>query len=256
MSEAAQRGIKRKRQAAILGVIGVIRLALVLCVIAIGAILCPFAGVMGWSVYSRIARVWHRAILFCLGVRARYVGAPMVRGALLFCNHISWLDIVLFGAKWRVNFLANRKIADWFVLGWVIRKSGTLFIERGSGAKAAIRDLGDALKAGRNIVLFPEGKTTAGAGVLRFQPRLAQAALDAAAPLQPAAIRYFDTAGRRINRHTFAGDATLISSAWQTVYGKKIIAEVTLFPAIHDAKTRQEIAKRAEEVVRELVEIK
>lgn len=233
---------------------GVVRLLLVMLVIVAGAVACGVAGVLGRGVFGKLTMRWHAVALHFLGVRTRYRGASMAAGALLLSNHISWLDTLVFGARWPVTFLGNSEIARWPVLGWVIRKSGTLFIERGKGAKKAIAEIGGALKRGRNVVLFPEGKTTDGRSVIRFQPRLAQAAIDAEAPLQPAAVRYFDGAGGRVVRHSFAGEVTLLQSAWRTVSGPRIIAEITLFAPLAPGDERQVLAARAEQLVRNLVE--
>ena len=234
--------------------IGAFRLLLVMLTIVVGAVVCGFAGVLGRGVFDKLAMRWNGIALRFLGIRTRYHGADLAIGALLLSNHISWLDTLVFGARWPVTFLANSEIARWPVLGWVIRKSGTLFIERGKGAKKAITEIGGALKRGRYVVLFPEGKTTDGRSVIRFQPRLVQAAIDAEAPLQPAAVRYFDAAGRRVVRHSFAGEAGLWQSAWRTVTGPRITAEVTLFAPLAPGEKRQALASRAERLVRELVE--
>ena len=235
-------------------VVGAVRLLLTALAIAVGAAVCAFAGVLGRGTFDKVAMNWHALNLRFLGVRARYRGADLAAGALLLSNHISWLDTLVFGARWPVTFLGNSKIADWPVLGWVIRSAGTLLIERGKGARKAVVDIGGALKRGRNVILFPEGRTTDGLSVLRFQPRLIQAAIDTGAPIQPAAVRYFDAAGRRVVHHTFAGNVTLLQSAWRTVRGPRITAEITLFETLPPGDERQALTGRAEQLVRGLVE--
>ena len=235
-------------------VVGAFKLFLLALGIVFGALGCGVAGVLSRRWFRVFEMRWHRVMLIFLGVRTRYVGADFAAGALLLSNHISWVDTLVFGARWPLTFLGNSKIARWPVLGWIIRRSGALFIERGTGAKKATRDIGGALRRGRTVILFPEGKTTDGRSVIRFQPRLAQAAIDAGAPLQPAAVRYFDAAGARVVRHSFAGRITLLQSAWKTVSGPRIIAEVTLFPPLAPVGPRQELVGRAEQLVRTLVE--
>ncbi len=235
-------------------VVGALRLPLVLLVVLLGAVICGFSGVLSRRRFSRLAMGWHAAIVALLGVQNRYRGAALAEGALVLSNHISWLDILLFGARWPVVFLGNREIARWPVLGWVIARAGTLFIERGKGAQKALTDIGAALKRRHTVVLFPEGRTTDGRAVLRFQPRLIQAAIDAGAPVQPAAVRYFDAAGNRVARHSFAGSATLPRSVWKTVSGPPIIAEITLFAPLPPGDERHALARRAEDAVRSVLE--
>ncbi len=235
--------------------IGVLRLVLVLLAVVPGVAVCALAGVMSRHRFGQLAMRWHRLMLSALGVRSRYRGADRVDGALLVSNHISWLDGLVFGAHWPVTFLGNHEITSWPVLGWAIARSGALlFIERGRGAARAIDEIDAALQRRHSVVLFPEGITTDGRSVIRFQPRLMQAAINANAPLQPAAIRYFDTAGRRVVRHSFAGDTTLVQSLWRTMSGAKIIAEITLFAPLPPSDDRQALATQAERTIRALGE--
>jgi len=232
---------------------GVVKLLLALLVLALGMLACACAGALTPAAFSKLSVRWNALAAACLDVRVRVVGAAPAEGALLLVNHISWLDPVVFGARWPVIFLANSEIAGWPVLGWVIRTSGVLFIERGRGAQQALLEIGAALRARRRVVLFPEGRTGDGRTVARFQPRLLQAALDAGAPLQPVALRYRDAAGARVTRHSFA-DATFLRSLWACMCGPAIIAEVRVFEPLPHTEERRELARRAEELVRAAVE--
>jgi len=170
----------------------------------------------------------------------------------LVSNHISWLDTLLFRARWRVVYLAKSEIADWPAIGRLAKRAGTLFIDVGRGSEQSTRDIADALRSRRNVVLFAEGRTTSGVTVKRFQPRLVQAAIDAGAPVQPAALRYLDRRGRTVTRHSFA-TASLIRGLWRLLAGPPVIAEVTLFPPLPPAN-RDAMARAAESSVRKVVE--
>ncbi|MDD9821601.1 MAG: lysophospholipid acyltransferase family protein [Gammaproteobacteria bacterium] len=249
-------------------IVGAFRLLLILLTLLFGLAVCAaagrdgagaFAGDSGRARFNRIAMRWNRVMVKLLGVRCRYRGPGIAtvdaapapghgRGALLVSNHISWLDTLVFGARWPVLFLAKSEVAAWPALGWLARRAGTLFIARGHGAEQATRDIGDALRRGRSVVLFAEGRTTDGRGVKRFQPRLLQAALDAGAPVQAAALRYTDRRGRTVTRHSFAV-TTLIRGVWCAVAGPPITAEITLFAPLPPAD-RQTLARQAEQSVR------
>lgn len=249
-------------------IVGAFRLLLILLALLFGLAVCAaagrdgagaFAGDSGRARFNRVAMRWNRVMVKLLGVRCRYRGAGIAtvdaapapahgRGALLVSNHISWLDTLVFGARWPVLFLAKSEVAAWPALGWLARRAGTLFIARGHGAEQATRDIGDALRRGRSVVLFAEGRTTDGRGVKRFQPRLLQAALDAGAPVQAAALRYTDRRGRTVTRHSFAV-TTLIRGVWRAVAGPPITAEITLFAPLPPAD-RQTLARQAEQSVR------
>ncbi len=234
--------------------LGIMRVALAAVVVALGVVICAVAGAPHQRRFTHLARRWHGLTAAALGVRLRYRGAEFAPGALLLANHVSWFDAVAFGARWPVNFLADSAIARWPVLGWMFRRSGMLFIERGRGGVRAVAQLGACLKKGHAVVLFPEGKTSDGRAVGRFWPRLIQAAIDADAALQPAAIRYFDAAGNRVSRHSFAGDITFLRSLWATVAGPRIIAEITLLEARPPHAARDALAGQAECMVRAVLE--
>lgn len=236
---------------------GVVRLSLILLALAFGLGVCALhgVGIIGDARFDRIARSWCRAVIKLLGARCQYRGVDLAsnRGALLVSNHISWLDTLLFRARWRVVFLAKSEIANWPAIGWLAKRAGTLFIEVGRGSEQATRDIAEALRRGHHVVLFAEGRTTDGRGVKRFQPRLLQAAIDAGAPVQPAALRYTDHRGATVTRHSFAV-ASLIRGIWRMVAGPSVTAEVTLFPPVAPA-TRDKMAREAEQQVRARVEM-
>ena len=237
---------------------GAAKIFFALLVVAFGMLVCAGKGAMTRAAFSRVKLRWNALIAASLGVRVHVSGESPAEGALLLANHISWLDPIVVGARWRATFLATSEIAAWPALGWLIRKSGVLFIARGRGAQQAGVEIGAALRARRRVVIFPEGRTGDGRSVARFKPRLLQAALDAGAPLQPVALRYRDAAGEVVTRHSFA-DATLLQSVWACVCGPAITAEIRVFPPLsrdEDGEERRHLALRAEEMVRAAVEEK
>jgi len=242
-------------------IIGAIRLTLILLALLFGLGVCAlasagvFCGDSGRARFDRIAIRWSRVVVKFLGVRCDYrdtKSAPPAPGTLLVSNHISWLDTLLFSARWRVVFLAKSEVARWPVIGTLAKRAGTLFIEVGRGSSRATLEVADALRRGRTVVLFAEGRTTDGRAVKRFQPRLLQAAVAAGAPVQPVALRYLDRRGRRVTGHSFAV-TTLIRGVWRVVAGRPLTAEVTLFAAL-PAADRQTMARAAEAQVRARVE--
>ena len=235
-------------------VIALFRILLLVLLVLLGLVAGVFSGFLSTSKYMKVAALWHHCVAKTVGVRCRFSGADFEQGALIVCNHVSWLDISVIGSRFPVVFLANSVIMKWPVLGWVIKKAGTLFIEKGSGAAKAITDLGNSLRNHQSVLIFPEGRTTDGTGVIRFQPRLFQSAIDAGARVQAIGIRYVDAAGVREPRPRFDGDITLIQSVWAATRGKPFYVEVHLFDPILANARRDALSRETQRLVRGWVE--
>ncbi|MGH8147615.1 MAG: lysophospholipid acyltransferase family protein [Rhodanobacteraceae bacterium] len=135
---------------------------------------------------------WSRLFLRLFGVRVVHFGEPLHDPVMFVANHGSWMDITVLHAVRPADFVAKAEIGHWPLVGWMARRGGTIFHQRGStnSLAAVMTVMSDRLRAGRSIAAFPEGGT-APAGTLKvFHARILQAALDAAAPVQPVAFRY------------------------------------------------------------------
>lgn len=83
---------------------------------------------------------------------------PETGGALLACNHQSWLDVQVMVAsnERRVHFVAKDMFEEWPFLRHLIELSESLYIRRGGDA-AGLKAVADALRDGRLVGIFPEG---------------------------------------------------------------------------------------------------
>src|SRR5207245_8856541 len=111
---------------------------------------------------------------------------------------------------------------------------GTLYIERGkrSAAVRARQAVAGELERGALVAVCPEGITTFGRSLERFHAALFQPALDAAATLQPVALRYLDSAGRHTDAAGYVGETSLLESVWAIVSSRHIVAELNLLAPI------------------------
>ena len=231
-----------------------LRIFLLACLVVGGLVIGVFSGFIPEPTYSVLARRWHRAVIWILGVRLTYCGEAGVDGEMLVGNHVSWLDIAVTGARLPIVFLANQEIAHWPVLGFVIRRSGTLFIRRGEGAANAIESISGSLARGQSVMLFPEGGTTDGFSTAKFQPRLLQAALNTGATVRPVSIRYLDKYGAATDKAGYVGETTFFESLWRIACCSGLQARITIFAALHDVQNRDECARKAELIIRNDIE--
>jgi 1-acyl-sn-glycerol-3-phosphate acyltransferase len=193
-------------------------------------------------------------MLEAVGIEVRVRGArPLLAGpVLLVANHVSWIDVQALGAVAGTRFVAKAEVRDWAVVGALAARLGTLFIRRGH-LRDALRTksaLAKLLVTGERVAVFPEGTTTDGSRVGRFHPALLQAAVDAAVPVQPVAIRHCEPDGARSAAAAFVDDMTFVASLGRVLARPRLAVELTFGPPIWAAdQTRRQLAARCREFV-------
>lgn len=206
----------------------------------------PFAGAKR---RDAIIKRWSQRLLAVLGVRPQLTRPPDVAGgALLVCNHVSWLDIYLINAACRVHFVSKAEVRAWPIIGWLAHKSGTLFIERGRRADTARvnAEMRELMQAGGWVAVFPEGTTGDGLAVRRFMPSLLQPAVELDVPIVPAALRYRTLANEYSAAPAYIEEISLWQSLLQVVSEPGLVAELAFGDPIQPTGHRRELAMRAE----------
>jgi 1-acyl-sn-glycerol-3-phosphate acyltransferase len=119
------------------------------------------------------ARLWGWVILKTSGVRVRVEGLDHLKDqhTVIFCvNHPSAMDIPILMASLPVQFrfLAKRELFRLPFLGWYLRRSGHISVERGRPHEAmrSFEEAAARIRRGTSVVLFPEGTRSRRAGVL------------------------------------------------------------------------------------------
>jgi len=205
---------------------------------------------------DRFIMAWARRLLRVLGVRVRIQPAPSVpAGALLVCNHVSWLDIYLIYAAQRVHFVSKSEVRAWPVAGWLAHKTGTLFLERSRRADTARvnAEMRTLMQSGAWVAVFPEGTTSDGRGLRRFLPSLLQPAVELNCPIVPAALRYRTLHNEYSAAPAYIDDMSLWQSFKQIVSEPGLIAELQFGEPILPAGHRRELAAQAERSVARLL---
>jgi lyso-ornithine lipid O-acyltransferase len=208
---------------------------------------------------SRLAQLWHRAVITILGVELTISGNRENTNALFIPNHITWLDIPVLGSLIPTHFLSKVEVKHWPIIGYLATRAGTLYLERGyhHATTAANSAMQQALEQKHNVVLFAEGTTTEGAP-RKFHGRLMQSAIDAESLVQPVAIFYPDDTGRAINRQIlYIDEMHFLRSAFTILGLKKITAEIHfLKPVSAKGKSRNELARYCHDRVIEIIDNK
>lgn len=207
------------------------RLGLHLLEGALLALLSGAAFVQHKPFQQKVVRWWHARFCRILNIDIRVHGQPAGGHALWVSNHVSWLDIPVLGAHFPVYFLSKAEVAKWPVVGWLARIAGTLFIQRGAGDAGQVTEqLAGHLRAGRNVLFFPEGTTTDGRGLKRFFHKLFSAATVTQLPVQPVLVCYRDQDDALHPLAPFVGDDTFMSHAIEILKGDRIMVDILVLP--------------------------
>ncbi|MFF2270894.1 lysophospholipid acyltransferase family protein [Agromyces sp. NPDC058136] len=120
---------------------------------------------------------------------------PQSGAFVLAPNHYSEIDPVVMGAaSWKLGraprFLAKASLFKNPVLGWFLRTSGQIPVERaGSNGHAALRAAEELVEKGRMVVVYPEGSLTRDPDLwpMRGKTGAVRIALERDIPIVPAA---------------------------------------------------------------------
>jgi len=160
--------------------------------IVVAAILALVVPRLGWrrALTRNVARLW----LWVARIRLSVHGIDQLPAGscVLVANHSSYLDGVVMKAALppRFSFVIKREAASMPVLGVLLRRIGSEFVDRHTqggrhrDAKRVVR----RAEAGHSLVFFPEGTFDEHVGLKRFHIGAFVAAARGGAPVVPAVI--------------------------------------------------------------------
>jgi 1-acyl-sn-glycerol-3-phosphate acyltransferase len=175
---------------------------------------------------------------------------------LVVCNHMSYLDILLLIETIPALFVTSVELQKTPLLGGIAEAGGSLFVERRNPArlKKDIKVVGEVLKEGFNLVVFPEGTSGNGDTVMPFRAGLFTVATELQIPVQPVCIKYTHVGSEPFgpfnrDRVCWYGGMTFGPHFFQMCKLNRIAAEVHfLEPIVVTAETdRRELAEEAHE---------
>jgi 1-acyl-sn-glycerol-3-phosphate acyltransferase len=220
------------------------------------------------SRYARSFPHWyHRQVCKIVGVRITIEGKiAESQGVLIISNHVSWLDICVLSAVAPVSFVAKQEVSTWPFVSWLAKLQRSVFVDRtrrnqvGNKANEIVR----RLEAGDHIVLFAEGTSSDGNGVVPFRTALFAAAkptgghkMGSNVSAQTLALTYTKVFGLPMGRRgrpqiAWYGDMDMASHAWKLLGLGPLDAHIRIGPPVpvDDFPDRKALARYAEEKVR------
>jgi 1-acyl-sn-glycerol-3-phosphate acyltransferase len=164
---------------------------------AVALIVLWLASVLTGSPRRAIAlqRAASRFMLGCLGCRFAVHGAqlpPDGTARVFVANHTSYLDIPLLLAALKRDFVfvTKRELIDWPFFSRITRAGGHIPVDRDSveSRGAAAARIVKTLRAGRSVLIFPEGTFSSDDGLRPFQFGAFKSAVVAGVPIVPVAL--------------------------------------------------------------------
>ena len=170
--------------------------------------------------YHFLSRFWCRVFVRALDVDLRLIHKnkqPLPEHYILIANHPSAMEDFAIPALFDIYPLAKIGVRDWIVLGRISDYAGTIYVARSSASSrhAAKQALNDAVKAGKNIVIFPEGGCKGSRIYEKFQTGAFDISLQTGVPILPVFLQYMD-------QKTFEWkDESLVKKLWQIFKSNK-----------------------------------
>jgi len=160
-------------------------------------------------VMSRAVRGWSQVIQFgmrwILGLTYEIRGLENVpQGPVLIAaKHQSVWDTTIFHILFdEPAYVMKKELMSIPLWGWYAKKCGSVPVDRSAGASALrtmLRGVAGALKAGRPVIIFPEGTRTAPGSKAPYHPGVAAIYTQTGVTVVPAALN----SGMFWGRHSF-----------------------------------------------------
>jgi 1-acyl-sn-glycerol-3-phosphate acyltransferase len=152
-------------------------------------------------VWRTIQFILQNVFCFWLGYRSRgYHYLDEAGGGLVLANHQSFLDPLLIGLPLQrpISYLARDTLFRVPVIGWILRNTYVMPINRESAAIAILRESLRRMEHGYLVGMFPEGTRTETGDVGEFKPGFVALVRRAKCPVYPVGIAGgFQAMGRK-----------------------------------------------------------
>ncbi|MBA4418232.1 MAG: 1-acyl-sn-glycerol-3-phosphate acyltransferase [Syntrophus sp. (in: bacteria)] len=143
----------------------------------------------------KLARLWGGVQLKASGITVSLHGAEHIpeSSCIFMSNHQSALDIYALLVALPVSFkwVAKRELFSLPFVGWTMKRARYISLDRENPREAikAIDNAARQIRAGANIVIFPEGTRSADGQLLPFKKGVFTLALRAGVPIVPVGIQ-------------------------------------------------------------------
>ncbi len=150
---------------------------------------------------------WAESMTKSFGIKVHRTGELPPEGVLLVANHRSYIDAPVILKDIPAFFLAKAELADWPVIGQAARLGNTIFVKREDfkSRKECLKAISERINEGSSVVIFPEGTTYEGPGIMPFRKGIFKMAARHGYPVMPVSIEYKDRDSAWVKDDSFIG---------------------------------------------------
>lgn len=136
--------------------------------------------------------LWGKGFVKIAGFKVEVIGTPPRAPFFLVSNHLTYADVPLLRSIFEGVFVAKGEIEGWFMAGRIVGDMGAIFINRQNrrDIPRAGAQILKSIENGEGVIVFPEGTSTKGEEVLKFNSSFLEFAAQSDLPVHYAAISY------------------------------------------------------------------
>ncbi len=159
----------------------VIILTLLVILILFSIPLQLILNIVGFKLKRKYPLLFYNAIRLITGIKINFDHTKLNKkknGVLYIANHVSWFDIICLGTLLDARFIAKQEVSKMGIFGLMAKLSNTFFIDNSNKNKILEYNsiIKRKLQLGDNFIIFPEGTTSDGNGVIEFKSSMLECA--------------------------------------------------------------------------------
>ena len=238
-------------------------LIFLLLVIIISIPIQIFFNMIGFKLKKLYPQYFYRLIKLVIGININFDKTKINKanlGVLYIANHVSWFDIICLGTLLKARFIAKKEVSEMGIFGFLAKLSNTFFIDNSNKSKIIEYNnfIQKKLRNGENFIIFPEGTTSDGNGILDFKSSMLECAFDKnnQINIQPISICYTKInnvpmgiyLGRNI---AWVGDTPMIVAMVNFLRSGRITVDIIFHDlmSINNFRNRKELASYCEKQI-------
>ncbi len=225
-------------------------------VIAISIPIQFFFNVVGFKFKKLYPLLFYKMIQVITGINIDFDASKLNKknsGVLYIANHVSWFDIICLGTLLNARFIAKKEVANMGIFGFLAKLSNTFFIDNENKNKIIEYNqlIQKNLQNGENFIIFPEGTTSDGNGIMDFKSSMLECAFDKNSQIniQPISICYSKLnnipMGIYLRRNiAWVGDTSMVAAMANFLKSGKITVDIIFHElvSIKNFENRKELA--------------